>query len=210
MVKINSIAIIEDDDKVRHYLAEHIQINIDVKELRVFSNAETALKELTAEPVDIALFDVNLPGMTGIECIRRIKMLHPQLQCMVLTVYDKPDTIFEALKAGAISYLLKSTPAEKIIEAIAEVKNGGSPISSQIARKVIEAFAVKEKTNKYFQDLTRREQEMLEQLGKGYMYKEIADKLFISLDTVRTHIRNIYEKLQVNSRAEALKKTGLL
>ena len=148
--------------------------------------------------------------MTGIECIRRIKMLHPQLQCMVLTVYDKPDTIFEALKAGAISYLLKSTPAEKIIEAIAEVKNGGSPISSQIARKVIEAFAVKEKTNEYFQDLTRREQEMLEQLSKGYRYKEIADKLYISLDTVRTHIRNIYEKLQVNSRAEALKKTGLL
>ena len=137
-------------------------------------------------------------------------MLHPQLQCMVLTVYDKPDTIFEALKAGAISYLLKSTPAEKIIEAIAEVKNGGSPISSQIARKVIEAFAVKEKTNEYFQDLTRREQEMLEQLSKGYRYKEIADKLYISLDTVRTHIRNIYEKLQVNSRAEALKKTGLL
>lgn len=210
MVKINSIAIIEDDDKVRHYLAEHIQLNIDVKDLRVFGDAETALKELTAEPVDIALFDVNLPGMTGIECIRRIKILHPQLQCMVLTVYDKPDTIFEALKAGAISYLLKSTPAEKIIEAIAEVNNGGSPISSQIARKVIEAFTVKEKTNEYFQDLTRREQEMLEQLSKGYRYKEIADKLYISLDTVRTHIRNIYEKLQVNSRAEALKKTGLL
>ena len=210
MVKINSIAIIEDDDKVRHYLAEHIQLNIDVKELRVFGNAETALKELIAEPVEIALFDVNLPGMSGIECIRRIKMLHPKLQCMVLTVYDKPDTIFEALKAGAISYLLKSTPAEKIIEAIAEVNNGGSPISSQIARKVIEAFTVKEKTNEYFQDLTRREQEMLEQLSKGYRYKEIADKLYISLDTVRTHIRNIYEKLQVNSRAEALKKTGLL
>lgn len=210
MVKINSIAIIEDDERVRHYLAEHIQLNIDVKELRVFGDAETALKELIAEPVDIALFDVNLPGMSGIECIRRIKMLHPQLQCMVLTVYDKPDTIFEALKAGAISYLLKSTPAEKIIEAIAEVKNGGSPISSQIARKVIEAFTMKEKTNEYFQDLTRREQEMLQQLSKGYRYKEIADKLYISLDTVRTHIRNIYEKLQVNSRAEALKKTGLL
>ncbi len=210
MVKIDSIAIIEDDDKVRHYLAEQIQLNIDVKELRVFGDAESALKELIAEPVDIALFDVNLPGMTGIECIRRLKMLHPKLQCMVLTVYDKPDTIFEALKAGAISYLLKSTPAEKIIEAIAEVNNGGSPISSQIARKVIEAFTVKEKTNEYFQDLTRREQEMLEQLSKGYRYKEIADKLYISLDTVRTHIRNIYEKLQVNSRAEALKKTGLL
>ena len=210
MVKIDSIAIIEDDEKVRHYLAEQIQLNIDVNELRVFGDAETALKEIIAKPVEIALFDVNLPGMSGIDCIRRLKMVHPKTQCMVLTVYDKPDTIFEALKAGAISYLLKSTPAEKIIEAIAEVNTGGSPISSQIARKVVEAFAVKEKTNDYFQELTRREQEMLEQLSKGYRYKEIADKLFVSLDTVRTHIRNIYEKLQVNSRAEALKKTGLL
>ena len=210
MVKINSIAIIEDDETVLHYLAEQMQLCIDVAELRVFGNAETALKELIAEPVDIALFDVNLPGMNGIDCIRKLKMVHPKTQCMVLTVYDKPDIIFEALKAGAISYLLKSTPAEKIIEAIAEVNKGGSPISSQIARKVIEAFAIKENTNEYFQNLTRREQEILENLSMGYRYKEIADKLFVSLDTVRTHVRNIYEKLQVNSRAEALKKTGLL
>ena len=203
MVKINSIAIIEDDETVLHYLAEQIQLCIDVAELRVFGNAETALKELIAEPVDIALFDVNLPGMNGIDCIRKLKMVHPKTQCMVLTVYDKPDIIFEALKAGAISYLLKSTPAEKIIEAIAEVNKGGSPISSQIARKVIEAFAIKENTNEYFQNLTRREQEILENLSMGYRYKEIADKLFVSLDTVRTHVRNIYEKLQVNSRAEA-------
>lgn len=210
MVKIDAIAIIEDDERIRNYLAELIQQHIDVKELRIFSDAESALKAITAEPVDIALFDVNLPGMNGIECIARLKMLHPKLQCMVLTVYDRPDTVFEALKAGAISYLLKSTSPEKIVEAIAEVQQGGSPISSQIARKVIEAFAVKAKTNDYFQELSRREQEMLEELSKGYRYKEIAEKLFISLDTVRTHVRNIYEKLQVNNRAEALKKTGLL
>ncbi len=210
MVKIDSIAIIEDDEKVRHYLAEQIQLHIDVGELRVFGDAETALKELAAEPVEIALFDVNLPGMNGIDCIQRLKMLHPRMQMMVLTVYDNPDTIFNALKAGATSYLLKSTPAEKILEAIAEVQQGGSPISSQIARKVIEAFAVREKTNEYFQELSRREQEMLEHLSKGYRYKEIADKLFISVETVRTHIRHIYEKLQVNNRAAALKKTGLL
>lgn len=210
MVKIDSIAIIEDDAKVRHYLAEQIQLHIDVHQMRVFGDAESALKELIAQPVSIAMFDINLPGMNGIECIRRLKILHPKTQCMVLTVYDKPDTVFEALKAGAISYLLKSTPAEKIIEAIAEVNNGGSPISSQIARKVIEAFAVKEKTNEYFQELSKREQEILEQLSKGYRYKEIADLLFLSIETVRTHIRNSYEKLQVNSRVEALKKTGLL
>ncbi len=209
-MKIDSIAIIEDDEKVRHYMAEQIQLQVDVKELRVFADGETALKELAAKPVEIALFDINLPGMNGIDCIQRLKILHPRMQMMVLTVYDNPDSIFNALKAGATSYLLKSTPPEKVIEAIFEVKNGGSPISSQIARKVIEAFALREKTNEYFQELSRREQEILEQLSKGYRYKEIADKLFVSLETVRTHIRNIYEKLQVNSRVDALKKTGLL
>lgn len=209
-MKISSIAITEDDEKVRHYLAEQIQLQIDVEELRLFADAETALKELSAHPVDIALFDVNLPGMSGIDCIQRLKILHPRMQMMVLTVYDNTDTIFQALKAGATSFLLKSTPPEKVIEAIEDVFNGGSPISSQIARKVIEAFTVKEKTNEYFQELSKREQEILEQLSKGYRYKEIADQLFLSIETVRTHIRNIYEKLQVNSRVEALKKTGLL
>ena len=207
---IGSIAIIEDDEKIRHYLSEQIQLQVDVKNLKVYADAESALEEMTEEPVDIALFDVNLPGMSGIDCIRQLKILHPQMQMMVLTVYDNPDTIFDALKAGATSYLLKSTPAHKILEAIAEVQQGGSPISSQIARKVIEAFAVKEKTNEYFQELSKREQEILEQLSRGFRYKEIADKLFISLDTVRTHIRNIYEKLQVNNRTAALKKTGLM
>lgn len=209
-VKIDSIAIIEDDEKVRNYLGEQIQLHVDVKELRSFGDAESALKKLSAEPVDIALFDINLPGMNGIDCIQRLKILHPRMQMMVLTVYDNADNIFNALKAGATSYLLKSTPPEKIIEAINEVHNGGSPMSSQIARKVIDAFSIKEKTNDYFQTLSRREQEMLEQLSKGYRYKEIADKLFISLETVRTHVRNIYEKLQVNSRVEALRKTGFL
>jgi DNA-binding NarL/FixJ family response regulator len=207
-VQIRSIAIIEDDDKVRKYLAEQIHVQISVEELRVFKDAESALKSLSANPADIALFDIQLPGMNGIECIRRLKLVHPKMQMMVLTVYDNVDNIFNALKAGATSYLLKTTPPEKVIEAIYEVYNGGSPISSQIARKVIEAFT-KEKTNDYFQELTRREQEILEQLAKGYRYKEIADHLFVSIETVRTHTRNIYEKLQVNCRIDALKKTGL-
>lgn len=209
-MKINSIAIIEDDEKVRSYLQEQIHLLIDVQELFVFDNAEDALIKLSKNPVDIALFDINLPKMNGIDCIQRLKMLHPKMQMMVLTVYDNNENIFSALKAGAVSYLLKSTLPSKIIEAIEEVYKGGSPISGQIARKVIEAFTVKEKTNDYFQDLSRREQEILEQLSKGFRYKEIADKLFVSIETVRTHIRNIYEKLQVNSRAEALKKTGFL
>ena len=209
-MKIRSIAIIEDDEKVRHYLSEQIHLQMEDVRLSVFPDAETALRELTANPVDIALFDINLPGMNGIECIQRLKILHPRMQMMVLTVYDNADIIFSALKAGATSYLLKSTSPEKVIEAIYEVFMGGSPISSQIARKVIDAFELKEKTNNYYQDLSRREQEILDYLSRGFRYKEIADQLFLSIETVRTHVRNIYEKLQVNNRAEALRKTGLL
>lgn len=209
-MKVESIAIIEDDEKVSQYLAEQIQLTIQVKDLRIFRDAETALQELTAQPVEVGLFDVNLPGMTGIDCIQRLKMLHPKMQMIVLTVYDDAETIFQALAAGATGYLLKSTPSDKVVEAISEVLEGGSPISSQIARKVIDAFAAKGKGNKFFQELSRREQEILELLRKGFRYKEIADQLFLSIDTVRTHIRNIYEKLQVNSRVDALKKTGFI
>lgn len=209
-MQIASIAIIEDDDKIRHYLAEQVRMHIDVERLETFADAESALKQLSVDPVELAMFDVELPGMNGIECMRRLKVIHPRMQGMMLTVYDNSDTIFEALKAGASSYILKNTHPEKIMEAVQDLYNGGSPISSQIARKVIEAFQVKQNANEIFQQLTRREQEMLEQLSKGFRYKEIADKLFISIETVRTHIRNIYEKLQVNSRIEALKKTGLI
>ncbi len=209
-MKIESIAIVEDDDKVRNLLAEQIERQIEVTDFRAFKNGETALEELSANPVEIGLFDVNLPGMSGIDCIQRLKILHPKMQMMVLTVYDNVDVIFDALKAGATSYLLKGTSPEKLIEAIEEVFKGGSPISSQVARKIIESFAEKEKTNKFYQELSRREQEILELLSKGFRYKEIADKLFLSVDTVRTHVRNIYEKLQVNCRVEALKKTGFI
>jgi DNA-binding NarL/FixJ family response regulator len=210
MITINSLAVIEDDNKIRNYLTEQIQQHITVERLVSFADAETALVQLTVNPVDIALFDVQLPGMSGIDCIQRLKIIHPKMQMMMLTVYDNTETIFNALKAGASSYILKSTPPQKIIEAIEELSRGGSPISSQIARKVIESFQTKETSNEHLQILSRREQEILEQLSQGFRYKEIADKLFISIDTVRTHVRNIYEKLQVNSRVEALKKTGFM
>lgn len=208
--RIENIAIIEDDLQISDWLTAEISLQIMPNTLRIFNNGLEAVEDLVRIPADIALFDLNLPGLNGIECIRRLKMIHPRMQVIVLTVYDNAETIFDALKAGATGYLLKSTTSEKIIEAIYEVYHGGSPISSPIARKVIEAFQVREKTNDYFQDLSRREQEILEQLNNGYRYKEIADKLFLSVDTIRTHIRNIYEKLQVNSKVEALKKTGFL
>jgi DNA-binding NarL/FixJ family response regulator len=207
---LKSIAVIEDDEKIRTYLVKQMRLNMDVDNIFEFSNGEAAVKELSANPVEIALFDVQLPGIDGIECIRKLKLIHPRMQFMVLTIYDNADTIFKALRAGANSYILKNTPSERVIESIQELYNGGSPISSEIARKVIDAFQLKENGNGYFQHLSKREQEMLEQLSHGFRYKEIADNLFISTETVRTHIRNIYEKLQVNSRVEALKKTGLL
>ncbi|MFN5305628.1 MAG: response regulator, partial [Bacteroidota bacterium] len=172
-------------------------------------DAESVIEWIRDFDVNIALVDINLPGMDGISLIRQIKSKNTSAQCIVLTIYDQPEVVFEAIKSGATGYLLKSTPAAKIIESIQEVHAGGSPISSRIARKIIEAFAEKLNPSNSISLLSRREREILEQLGKGLMYQELADLFFISLDTVRTHVRNICEKLQVNSRDEALRKTGM-
>ncbi len=209
-VKISSIAIVEDDKKISEYIAHEISQAMNIDTLLVFNKGDEALYQLSASPVNVALFDIELPGLNGIECIKKLKMIHPRMEMIVLTAYDNSENVFEAIRAGASGYLLKSISPAKIIEAIYDVFGGGSVMSSQIARKVMEAFAVKENTNEYFQDLSRREQEILEQLSKGFRYKEIAEKLFISIETVRTHVRNIYEKLHVNSRVEALRKTGFL
>lgn len=208
---INAIAIVEDDVKVCDFLTQEIKRHFATAKVVSFYKGEDALKFLLRNPVDIALFDINLPGKSGIECIRQLKLHHPTMQMMVLTVLENAESVFEALKAGAVSYLLKTTSSEKIIEAIQEVKNGGAPMTGHIARKVIGTFYVhQEKHNPHIENLSRREKEILEFLGKGYQYKEIAEMLFISIETVRTHIRNIYEKLQVNSRMQALKKTGFI
>src|SRR5205085_8820980 len=141
---LRSIAIIEDDEKIRTYLIKQMRLNMDVQDIFEFSNGEAAVKELSVNPAEIALFDIQLPGIDGIECIRKLRLIHPRMQFIVLTIYDNADTIFKALRAGANSYILKSTLPERIIEAIQELYNGGSPISSEIARKVIDAFQVKE------------------------------------------------------------------
>lgn len=208
---IKAIAIVEDDVKVCDFLVHEIKQNFEGVCVTPFYKGEDALNFLLQKPVDIVLFDINLPGMSGIACIRQLKAQHPSMQMMVLTVLENIESVFEALKAGAVSYLLKTTPSEKIIEAIQEVNDGGAPMTGHIARKVIDAFHLhQEKYNPYIENLSRREKEILEFLGKGYQYKEIAGMFFLSIETVRTHIRNIYEKLQVNSRVEALKKTGLM
>ena len=208
---IASIAIIEDNEKIRNYLLQLIVEAFPETVVNAYPNAEEAFDAIKDEPVDVALFDIELPGMSGIECMYKLKAIHLHMQCMMLTVFDDAENIFKAIKAGATSYMLKNTPPAKIIDAINDLKNGGSPMSSQIARKVIEAFQqAGSSNNESYHSLSRREQEIIQVLAKGFRYKEIADQLFLSPETIRTHIRNIYEKLQVNSRSEALKKIGLI
>jgi DNA-binding NarL/FixJ family response regulator len=206
-----SFAIIEDNSTVLNYLSDIIAESFPGAEILLFNNGEDACKILETKKVEIGLFDIELPGMSGIECLYRLKGFQPELKCMMLTNFDDAENIFKAIKAGASSYILKNTTSEKIIEAITELNNGGSPMSSQIARKVLEAFHQHVNIrNDSFHSLSFREQEIIHFLAQGFRYKDIGEKLFISEDTVRTHIRNIYGKLHVNCRSEALKKTGLL
>ena len=172
-----------------------------------YGNGESALVDMESRKTDVLMCDINLPGISGIEVIARIKLVQPGIQCMVLSSYDEPEYIFKALRAGATGYILKNTPTVNLIDSIRDIYNGGSPMSSQIARKVVTAFSSMNKVV-YCEQLSRRENEILDLLAKGFRYKEIASQFFISPDTVKTHIRNIYEKLQVNSRAEALRKAG--
>lgn len=154
----------------------------------------------------VVLMDINLPGMNGIECVVFLKAAYPGIQVMMLTVFDNTDEIFKSLEAGATGYLLKKTPPARLLEAIADLVNGGSPMSSEIARKVVQVFH-KPSIHKFPEaNLTAREEEILEYLAKGYLYKEIANSLFISIETVRTHIHKIYQKLQVRTRTEMLLK----
>jgi RNA polymerase sigma factor (sigma-70 family) len=155
------------------------------------------------------LMDINLPGMNGVECVRQLKTLLPATQVMMLTVYEDTENIFNALAAGASGYMLKRTPAKELIEAIHEVKRGGSPMTTHIARKVVQSFqksAGQQRAANELSELSEREQQVLDLLAQGLIYKEIADKLQISYETVHTYIRRIYEKLQVRTRTEAVAK----
>jgi len=203
------LAIVEDEEDIRDSLHTLLLNENNIEVEAIFANGESALQALEKHPVEVLLCDINLPGISGIEVIGRLKTLHPSLQCMVLSSYDDPDYIFHALRAGATGYILKNTPTPKLLDAIQDIYQGGSPMSSQIARKVVLEFAGISKPHAYTAELSRRENEILDMLAKGFRYKEIATQFFISTETVKSHIRNIYEKLQVNTRAEALKKTGL-
>lgn len=208
---MQSLAIIEDNQTVLDYLIQITREAFPDTEVYAFSDGESAIKSLESNRVEMVLFDIELPGMSGIECLYRLKGMQPELKCMMLTNFDDADNIFKALKAGASSYILKHTQPEKIIEALEELDQGGSPMSSQIARKVLDIFHQHvNMVNTSFQSLSFREQELIQLLAQGFRYRDIGDKMFISEDTVRTHIRNIYAKLHVNCRMDALKKTGLI
>jgi DNA-binding NarL/FixJ family response regulator len=200
------VAIVEDIEDIRKGLSMIINSAEGIECKFTFPTAEQAIPVLSLEPVDVVLMDINLPGdINGIECVMKLKELQPTMQFMMCTVYEDSDLVFRALKVGATGYILKTTQPQRMIEAIKEIHEGGSPMSAQIARKVISSFqepAVSEPVHL----LSKRENELLELLAKGYRYKEIADKLFLSIETIRTHIRNIYRKLEVQSRTEALNK----
>lgn len=200
-----SVAIVEDIKDIREGLRLLIDNSNDFLCREVYASAEEALKGLPQSLPDVVLMDINLPGINGIDCVRQLKQECPGTQFIMSTVYEDDDNIFESLKAGATGYLLKKTEPVKILEAIREVHAGGSPMSSQIARKVIATFQPKHGIDDV-EILTPKEKEILKALSKGLRYKEIASEMHISIETVRSHVRRIYEKLQVQSRTEALNK----
>lgn len=198
------ILIVEDDHQVRQQITAFLSATPGFEVMGSYGSAEEALEENLFGGTQILLSDIGLPGISGIELIRKIKQLHVGLHAIVLTVFEDDDHVFSALKAGAVGYLLKGSRPTKLLDAIDEVIAGGSPMTGIIARKVISSF--RESDSYYSDQLTDRENSLLTFLAEGYRYKEIADKTGISVETVRTHIRNIYHKLQVQSRTEALNK----
>jgi DNA-binding NarL/FixJ family response regulator len=200
------VVIVEDDKEMREGLEAIVRFHPALECLATYPSAEEALDHISSNIPDIVLMDIHLPGISGIECVRKLKPLLTSSQFMMCTVYEDNENVFDSLCAGATGYLLKNSPPGKITDAIIDLYHGGSPMSSVIARKVINAFQPASEYNTDMEKLTKREREMLDLLAKGYRYKEIADQLFISFETVRTHIHNIYEKLQVQSRTEALNK----
>jgi DNA-binding NarL/FixJ family response regulator len=200
------VSIIEDDDWIRENLASQIARTNGFVCASRYRSGEEAIGAITKDAPDVILMDIRLPKMSGIECVRKIKPLVPAAQIMMLTVYEDSDKIFDSLLAGASGYLLKRTPQVEIMEAIAEVHRGNSPMSGHIARKVVQYFNQRGHDDKDIEKLSKREREVLDRLAQGIPYKEIADVLALSIDTVRMHIKGIYGKLHVHSRGEAVAK----
>ncbi len=200
------VAIIEDDDWIRETLAAQLRDTDGFACAGSYRTGEEALERIPLNLPDVVLMDINLPKMNGIECVRQLKLLAPSVQILMLTVYEDSDKIFNSLLAGASGYLLKRTPRAEILEAIADVYHGSSPMTGHIARKVVQYFNQRGHNDSEIEKLSKREHEVLDHLAQGVPYKEIADVMSLSIDTVRIHIKGIYSKLHVHSRGEAVAK----
>ena len=200
------VAIVDDDEDIRASLATLIRRAPALRLVGDYPDAEAAVQDLPQRAPDVVLMDINLPGMNGVECVRQLKGSLPAVQFLMLTVYEDSDSLFNSLKAGASGYLLKRTASTRLLEAIRDVHSGGSPMTPQLARRVVQFFSRPADGASAVALLTPGEKDFLDQLAKGYAYKEIADRLGISIDTVRSYVRTVYEKLHVHSRTEAVVK----
>jgi DNA-binding NarL/FixJ family response regulator len=200
------VSIVEDNRGTRESLKELFGRAPQLRCVGVHATGEEALRKIPEENPDVVLMDINLPGMSGIECVTRLKSKLPRTQVLMLTTYEESDLIFDSLRGGASGYLLKNMPPAELVQAVEQVHAGGAPMSMQIARKVVAHFQRIKEPSSEMETLTRREHEILGLLAKGYLYKEIADQLGISLSTVRAHLHTVYEKLHVQSRTEAVVK----
>jgi len=200
------LLLVEDNREFRESLARMLNRAPGFRCQHTYASAEEALHGIPVAPPDVVLMDINLPGLSGVECVRRLHTLAPQVRVIMLTVYESTENIFAALKAGASGYILKRTAPTKLLEAIQDAVDGGAPMSSVIARKVVQAFQEPRPVDAGVENLSAREQEVLDLLAKGFLYKEISDKLQLGLGTIKTYVRRIYEKLHVQSRTEAVVK----
>ena len=201
--KLISFAVVEDQQELRKSLVDWLGHAQGLRCVGSHATGEEALKHLPKELPDVVLMDINLPGMGGIQCVSRLKELLPETDVLMLTTYDRGEMIFDSLRAGATGYLLKNQPLEELVQALQEVRAGGSPMSLKIARKVIGHFQSVKKIGAEIEQLTNREQEILQLLTHGFLYKEIADKLGVTLSTIQSHVAAVYKKLHVHTRAEA-------
>jgi len=199
-----SVSIVEDDDWLRQDLAKKVRLAKGFRLSSLYRTAEDALKQLPDEAPDVVLMDIALPGMSGIECVQRLKEKWLDANVLILTVYEETDKIFAALRAGASGYLLKRSSTEELLEAISDLHEGGAPMSSSVARRVVKFFATEAKPKPEAEALSAREREILDLLVEGRANKEIADRLDVSVHTVRMFIRRIYKKMHVHSRGEAV------
>jgi len=201
-----AVSIVEDDAQARKILAGWVSRAAGFRLAGEWGDAESALLDLPEKKPNVVLMDINLPGMSGVEAVKRLKPMLPDAQFVMLTVYEDADHIYNALAAGATGYLLKQTPRAELLGALEEVHRGGSPMTSNIARKVVQSFRQASPAPAGAEELSPREQEVLDLLARGYLYKEIAERLNISVPTVNTYVRRMYEKLHVRSRAQAVAK----